>query len=234
MFSVSFSPVVFLLVAFDLEGTLLDAEFFPEVGRALGIDGALSSLTEEAMNGGMGFEESLALRIDALRDVPLEAVKSVCAGLPLVRGAEEAIGALRSSGCVPAIISGGFEVLADLVARRLGITIVCANRLVVEGGVLKAIRRPIVTPRLKADLLINIAEQLGTVPGRCVAVGDGANDIPMLEAAGLGISFNGRECVRERADVAIEGGDLSEIVPIVLEFSRRSERGKRISPAATL
>jgi phosphoserine phosphatase len=219
--------VIFLLVAFDLEGTLLDTEFFPEVGRALEIDRTLEWLTYEAMNGNMGFEECLSLRFDALRGMPFETVEAVCASLPLVKGAVEAIRTLRSRRYVPAIISGGFEVLADIVARRLGITIVCANRLVVEGGRLEAIRRPYITPRLKADLLVNIAGQLGTVPGRCVAVGDGANDIPMLEAAGLGISFNGKECVREKADVIVEGEDIAEIVPIILEFSHRSERKKR-------
>lgn len=218
-----------MLIAFDLEGTLLAAEFFPEIGRELGLDGALAWITEEAMNGGIGYEEALLKRFEMLRGQPLEAVEEVCARLPLVGGVREAIDSLRSHGYVPAIISGGFEVLADLVAHKLGISIVCANRLVVVGGRVEALRKPFITPTFKAGLFVNIAAQMGADPARCVAVGDGANDIPMLEAAGLGIAFNGKECVKERADVAIDSQDMSEIIPYILEFKTRlEEEGKPV------
>ena len=222
--------MIFLLIAFDLEGTLLAAEFFPEMGKELGLEEALAQLTREAMNGSIGYEEALLKRFEMLRGQPIETVQEVCARLPLVNGAEETIDELKTRGYVPAIISGGFEVLADHVARRLGVSIVCANRLVVEEGRVEAIRSPIVTPMLKADLLVNIAGQLGADLAGTVAVGDGANDIPMLEAAGLGIAFNGKECVKERADIAIDSQDMTEIIPYILRFETHLEGDRKLSP----
>ena len=207
-----------MLVAFDLEGTLLGAEFFPALGRALGSEDTLVRLTDRAMNGAMGFEESLMARFEALRGLPVEFVEETCARLPLNRGARRTVATLKENGFVPAIISGGFEVLADHFAGVLGIEIVCANRLVVSRGLVEGIRRPIITPRLKADLLVNIAGQLGFGPRECVAVGDGANDVHMLETAGIGIAFNGKSCVREAADVIVDSGDLKDVVPHVLDF----------------
>ena len=159
----------------------------------------------------------------------MEVVEEVCARLPLVGGAREAIDSLRSHGFVPAIISGGFEVLADLVAHKLGVSIVCANRLVIEGGRVEAMRKPFITPMFKADLFVNIAGQLGADLARCVAVGDGANDIPMLEAAGFGIAFNGKECLKERADIAIDSQDMTEIIPYIMEFETRFEGDRKLS-----
>ena len=214
-----------MLVVFDLEGTLLGAEFFPALGRALGSEDTLVRLTDRAMNGEMGFEESLVARFEALRGLPLEFIEETCSRLPLNRGARRAVATLKENGFVPAIISGGFEVLADHFAGVLGIEIVCANRLVVSRGLVEGIRKPIITPRLKADLLVHIAGQLGFGPGECVAVGDGANDIHMLEAAGLGIAFDGKSCVREAADVVVDSGDLKDVVPHILDF-RSSLKGK--------
>jgi len=216
--------VVLLLVVFDLEGTLLGAEFFPALGRRLGLGDTLAGLTDKAMNGEMGFEESLAARFEALRGLPMEFVEETCAKLPLNRGARKAVATLKEHGFVPAIISGGFEILADHFAAVLGIEIVCANRLVVSRGRIAGIRKPILTPQLKADLLVNIAGQLGFGTEECVAVGDGAIDVHMLEAAGLGIAFNGKSCVREAANVAVDSGDLKDVVPHILDF-RSSLKG---------
>jgi phosphoserine phosphatase len=210
--------VIFLLIAFDLEGTLLNAELFPEIGRALYKADALDIITAQGMNGELGFEESLSRRFVLVKGLSIERIRDVCNQLPTVKGARETVEALRELGCVPAIISGGFEMLANRVAGELGIEIVCANRFGVERGYVKAVRKPIVTPRLKADLFINIALQLGFDPRRCVAVGDGANDIPMMEVAGLSIAFNGKRCVKEIADVVVDGDDLREIVEHVSRF----------------
>lgn len=96
------------------------------------------------------------------------------------------------------------------------------QQFIVRDGVVEGIRRPIVTPRLKSDLMANIAGQLGFEMRECVAVGDGANDLPMMEAAGLSIAFNAKRAVRERADVAVDGEDLRDILPYIMVF-----RGKR-------
>jgi len=216
--------VILLLVAFDLEGTLVDAEFFPEVGRRLGDGALLDSITRQAMNGELGFEEALLRRLKVIRGVPLEELREVCLRLPLFRGARETVRALRELRCTPAIITGGFDILADRVAAELGVEYVCANRFIVEHGRVVSVRRPIVTPEFKARRLLALARRLGVGPGCCVAVGDGANDIPMVEAAGLGIAFNAKRCVRERADVVIEGGDLREVLPYIIDFKEEVER----------
>ena len=193
-------------------------ELFPEIGRHYGRGASLEEITDRGMNGELGFEESLLRRVGMVRGLPIEPIRKLCLRLPVNRGAEDAVSELKDLGCTPAIVSGGFDILADRVALQLGIDIVYSNKFVLEGGRIVDVQRPIVTPEFKADVFISLSKGLGLDPAGCVSVGDGANDIPMMEAAGLSVAFNAKDCVREKAKVVVESGPLRDIMPHVKRF----------------
>lgn len=209
-----------MLVAFDLEGTLIDGEMFPELGKWFGNAILLNRITSQAMNGELVYEEALLRRLKIIQGLSIEKVRRVCLQLPLFKGAKETVKTLNELHCIPAIITGGFEIHANRVAGQLGIEYVYANKFIVKHGRVVSLRRPIVTPRFKANQLLKLARDLGIKRDNCVAVGDGANDIPMMERAGISIAFNAKECVREIADVVIKGDDLREILPYIIAHAR--------------
>lgn len=215
--------MILLLVAFDLEGTLVDAELFPEVGNRFGNGALLDRVTQRAMNGELGYEESLFRRLRIVQGLPLREMKEVCLQMPLYKGAKETVEALKGLNCTPAILTGGFEILAKRVAVELGIEYVYANKFIVERGCVASLRRPIITPEFKAKQILKIAWNLEIGPDHCIAVGDGANDIPMMEVAGLSIGFNAKRCVREQADVVVMGDDLREILPYITSYKKKLE-----------
>ncbi len=204
-----------MLIAFDLEGTLLAGELFPELGDRLGLGDELRAVTVDAMNGDLPFGEALARRTELIRGVSMSSIRSIASSMSLTPGAEETVSTLRRMGLTPAIITGGFDLLATPVADRLGIDHVCANRLAEERGRVSGLRPPIVTPHAKAEHLRRLAAELGTPLERAIAVGDGANDVPMLCTAGLGIAFDAPPRVREAAHASVDGGDLRGILPII-------------------
>jgi phosphoserine phosphatase len=118
-------------------------------------------------------------------------------------------------GYTPAILTGGFDLLALRAAHELGVKHVLCNHFMTQRGKIEGVVPPIVTAQAKADHMIKLCDALGTPPVRCVAVGDGANDIPMLKAAGFGIAFNASERVRDVARISVEGGDLRDILPYI-------------------
>ena len=206
-----------MLIAFDLEGTLIDGELFPELGRRLGYDPALARITEMAMNGALDYEEAINQRAKIIDGVPFHLVSEVSGSLRLTTGTATTINAVKRIGLTPVIITGGFDILADRVARQLHIEYVYANSFDVVGGHVAGVKKPIVTPEAKAIYLEAFANRFGVNLESCIAVGDGANDIPMICAAGLGIAFNAKSIVREVADVSVEG-DLRRILPYVIKF----------------
>jgi phosphoserine phosphatase len=209
--------VILLLIAFDLEGTLLDGEFFSDVGERLGLGDELSAVTRDAMNGDLPFEEALARRTELIRGVSMNSIRSVAESIPLMRGAEDTVSILRRMGLIPAIITGGFDILAKPIADHLQIDYVYSNSIIEERGRISGLRPPVVTPRAKADHLKHLASELGTPLAYVIAVGDGANDVPMLCIAGLGIAFDAPPRVREAARATVEGGDLRKILPIIAQ-----------------
>jgi len=202
-----------MIVAFDLEGTLVDAELFPALGTLTGRREALLDATVKAMNGETDYRDSLYARLRLIQGASIDSIKDAADRLPLRLGAEATVSELTRISLVPAIITGGFDVLAHRVAGELGVTYVTCNRFRVTGGRVTGILEPVITAEAKSTRLKALAEWLGTTPDRCVAVGDGANDVDMIEAAGLGISFNGRPKARDHADVSIESNDLRDVLP---------------------
>jgi len=215
-----------LIVAFDLEGTLIDAELFPVLGERLGNKAQLDDITNRAMNGEIDFTSSLHQRVGLIKGLSISEAQRIAGSLSLSRGAEETVSGVKRLGGIPIIITGGFDILAKRAAYLLGIEYVCCNKFNIEEGIITGIDQPIITGKGKAEKLLGLASWLGISPEHCVSVGDRANDIEMMRATGLSIAYNGRPRVREIAKVSVEGGDLRRILPIIEEFaSTRLERG---------
>jgi phosphoserine phosphatase len=218
----------FLIVAFDLEGTLIDAELFPALGEKLGNRAQLDDITDRAMKGELDFASSLIQRVGLIRGMSLKTAETVAMGLSLSRGAEETVSGVKRMGGVPIIVTGGFDILAHRAAYLLGIEYVCCNRFKIENGSITGIEDPIITGKGKAEKLLGLTSWLGINPNHCVSVGDGANDIEMMKATGLSIAYNGREKVKKAAKVSVEGGDLRRILPLIEEFIKGDAHEKRL------
>ena len=192
------------LVAFDMDSTLIETEVIDELARRAGVGDAVAAITEQAMRGELDFQESFRARVALLKGLPEAALDEVAKALPLSEGAERLVNALHRLGYKTAIISGGFQFFGEQLKARLGIDYVFANELPMADGVVTGtVARPIVDGARKAELLQALAAQEGLALEQVIAIGDGANDLPMLAAAGLGIAYRAKPLVRARASHAI-------------------------------
>jgi phosphoserine phosphatase len=212
-------------VIFDLEGTLVNAELFPEIGKRLGDGDLLEKMTNLAMNGVLEFKEAFFRRLKLIQGTPLDLVKEVCFQLPLFSGAQETVNYLKGINCQLAISTGSFGLLAKRVAAELGIEHVLSNKFIIKGGKIVSVKNPVVTPEVKATYLKNLARRYDTKLERCIVIGDGANDIPMMKAAGLSVAFNPKKIVEEIADVVVRGANLKEIFPHIRNFYEKQNGG---------
>lgn len=208
------------LVVFDMDSTLISVEVIDELARMHGVLEEVSRITSEAMHGALPFEESLTRRVAMLKGLSFARVEALVQRLPLTEGAEELLRILRRLGYKTAVISGGFSCATSSLQQRLGLDHAFANTLEVKDGVLTgAVLPPVVGPARKAALLREIATGEGIPLAQTVAVGDGANDLAMLQAAGLGIAFHAKPALRSAADACINTGGLDRIL-YFLGFSR--------------
>lgn len=192
------------LFAFDMDSTLIQGEVIDELARLAGVGEQVSRITEAAMRGELNFDESFTRRVGFLKGLPAERVDGLLRAIPLADGAERLIRTLRILGYKTAILSGGFTFFAHHLQRLLGIDYVHANELeIVDGVVTGRVLPPIINGARKAELLGQIAQREGTSLEQVVAVGDGANDIPMLNLAGMGIAYRAKPVVRQKADQSI-------------------------------
>lgn len=204
-------------MVFDLDSTLIQCEVIDEFAREMGVFEQVAAITEEAMNGKLDFDESLRRRVEKLKGLTPAQIENVYNRIEITPGAEKLIRTLRTLGYQTAIISGGFTVIAERLAVKLGIDRVFANSLEfgADGAATGKVIPPIVNARRKAELLGTLAEQLHLNPEQVIAVGDGANDLLMLERAGLGIAFNAKPVVREKARTAINRKSLDAILHLL-------------------
>lgn len=201
------------LVVFDMDSTLIEAEVIDELARLAGVGDQVSAITERAMRGEIDFSESFRARIALLRGLKEEALGQVAAALKITEGAEHLIATLRTLGYKTAILSGGFTYFARHLQARLGIDYVHANELDVAGGeVTGRVVGAIVDGPRKAQLLRQLASEQGIDLQQVIAVGDGANDLPMLSIAGLGIAFRAKPLVKQSADQSISTLGLDAIL----------------------
>jgi phosphoserine phosphatase len=201
------------LVVFDMDSTLIQNEVIDEFARERGVYERVAAITEEAMRGRLDFQESLTRRVRELQGLTLNEIENVAARLQLTPGAEELVRILKRLGYKTAIISGGFSVIADRFKARLGMDYAYANSLEMKDGAATGrVLPPIVDAQRKADLLEVIVQQEKIHLDQVIAVGDGANDLLMLDRAGLGIAFNAKPLVREKADLSLSQKSLQSIL----------------------
>jgi phosphoserine phosphatase len=184
----------------------------------------VSRITERAMQGEMDYDESLRQRLRLLEGLDINVLSRIAAELPLTEGAETLLRVLRRLGYRTAVISGGFSIAAEALKARLGINYAYSNTLEVENGKLTGrVVGPIVNARRKAELLETIAQAEGVLLDQTIAVGDGANDLLMLQKAGLGIAFRAKTKLREAADTSLSAAGLDGIL-FLLGISEREVR----------
>ncbi|MGK0405092.1 MAG: phosphoserine phosphatase [Oleispira sp.] len=192
------------LVAFDMDSTLIEAEVIDELAAAAGVGEQVAEITERAMRGEIDFTESFHERVALLKGLNGDVLQEIAERLPVTEGAERLIRNLKSLGYTTVILSGGFNYFGNYLKDKLGIDYVFANELDMEDGVVTGkVTGIVVDGNRKAQLLREIAEKEGIRLEQTIAVGDGANDLPMLSIAGLGIAFRAKPLVQESAKQSI-------------------------------
>jgi len=201
------------LVVFDMDSTLIDAEVIDELAHEAGVGDQVAAITEAAMQGEIDFKSSFTQRMALLKGLDASVLQSVAERLRLNEGAEHLISTLKKLGFKTAIVSGGFTFFGEYLQQRLGVDYVYANQLDIDDGqVTGRVTGEIIDGQRKAELLREIAEREGLMLQQVIAVGDGANDLPMLSIAGLGIAFRAKPLVKASAKQSISNLGLDGIL----------------------
>lgn len=192
------------LACFDMDSTLIEQEVIVELAKAAGIGEKVEAITEAAMRGEIDFDDSFAQRVALLKGLSTDVLDDICSRLTLSVGARTAISALKALGYHTVLVSGGFTYFARYIAEQLGIDEVHANPLDIEDGeVTGHVQLPIINGAKKAAIVEHTAERLGIEMSQVVCVGDGANDLPMMGLADLGVAYRAKPIVQARADAAV-------------------------------
>lgn len=208
----------FKAIAFDMDSTLINIECIDEIADAVGKKAEVAAITEAAMRGEItDFKDSLRRRVALLQGVPATALQEVYdQRLRLNPGALELVAAARQAGLRTLLVSGGFTFFADRVKAQLGMDEAHANTLEIEGGLLTGrVLGDIVDGEAKKQHLLRLCASLACAPTQAIAVGDGANDLPMMRASGLSVAFHAKPKVREQAMVAINEGGLDRLLSVL-------------------
>lgn len=215
----------FKLIAFDMDSTLINIECIDEIADAVGRKAEVAAITEAAMRGEIAdFKDSLRRRVALLKGVTVADLETVYADrLQLNPGAAELVRACKAAGLKVLLVSGGFTFFADRVKAQLGIDFARSNQLEIQsspnggtltGQVVEQSWGDICDGAEKKRTLLEVASLLGITPAQCIAVGDGANDLPMMSIAGLSVAYHAKPTVREQAMVSIEAGGLDRLLEV--------------------
>jgi phosphoserine phosphatase len=212
----------FRLIAFDMDSTLINIECVDEIAAAAGRKAEVAAITEAAMRGEIAdYKESLRQRVALLRGVPAAALETVYRErLRLNPGAETLVRACQRAGLKTLLVSGGFTFFTDRIRDRLGLDFTRSNVLEVADGALtgRLVDQPwgdICDGAEKRRMFLDTCERIGCTPQQAIAVGDGANDLPMMGEAGLSVAYHAKPRVREQAMLAIDSGGLDRLLDVV-------------------
>ena len=204
------------LLVMDVDGTLIRQEGIDLLAKVAGVGGKVAKITAQAMNGKLDFATSLEARVALLKGLETSIFPKILEQIEVTPGAESLITELHQRGYKVGLVSGGFHEVIDPIARSLGIDLVRANRLQVSDGHLTGkVLGEIITPERKKESLLTWAKENHVPQSQTIAMGDGANDLPMIETAGIGIAFMAKPIVAERAPYRIEKRDLSFVLEIL-------------------
>ena len=208
------------LVVLDVDSTMIEQEVVELLADRVGLKDQVKILTDQAMSGQLDFREALIKRVGLLKGLSAEVFQELLAEIKITDGVVGLIRSVQSSGGLVGAISGGFSQVLEPLAKNLGLDLFVANNLeVIDGVITGAISGEIVDAEVKARTLLIWAEQNGFDVADTVAIGDGANDIQMLQAAGFAVAFRPKDVLRPHADLIIEGDSLG---PVIAELKLRA------------
>jgi phosphoserine phosphatase len=197
----------------DLESTIIQNEMLDELADFVGLRAHVAEITRRAMNGELDFAAALTERVALLKGLPAAVLDEAASRIRLMPGARALLATLRAVGVRTALVSGGFTVFADRIAAELGFEQIVANRLdIADGRIAGTVAAPILTRESKRDMLLALAQRHGVRLTETLAIGDGANDLPMLDAAGLGIAFHAKPAVAAASRWRLDHADLTGVL----------------------
>lgn len=203
-----------LLVA-DMESTIIENEMLDELADELGLREEIAAITARAMRGELDFEGAIKARVGMLAGLEIAALERSCAKIRIMPGAAELVATMRADGAYCALVSGGFDFYTGKMRCQLGFDYDQANRLdVAEGRLIGTVGEPILGREAKRAALERLAKAQGIDLGAAITVGDGANDLDMLAAAGMGVSYRAKPIVAEAAKARVDHGDLTALLYI--------------------
>jgi len=204
------------LIVLDMDSTLIGAEVIDELAKLAGVGEQVTRITESAMRGEIDFKQSFRRRVALLHGLETNRISQVLEHIPLTEGAERLVSTLKQMGWKTAIVSGGFTFVAEHLQQKLGFDYVYANRLETSNGLVTGeVNSKIIDATRKAELLKKIADFEEITLDQVVAIGDGANDLAMLDVAGLGIAFHAKPVVKASARHAISHLGLDAVLFLV-------------------
>lgn len=202
------------LLISDMDSTIIPVECIDEIADFAGVKDRVSAITEQAMLGELDFDGALRERVSLLKGLPVEVLeKTFAERISLNPGAAELVGNMKQAGALTALVSGGFTYFTERVAADAGFQRCQANSLVIADGLLTGeVAEPILGREAKLTALNDLTAEIGAAPVDAVAVGDGANDLAMIEAAGLGVAYRAKPAVAAQADAQLDHSDLKAIL----------------------
>lgn len=198
------------LLICDMDSTIIESETLDDLAAAFKLQDKIAAITERAMRGELDFKSALTERVSMLKDLPEQEIFDLLPKLKISKGADKLITKAKAKGVTCLLVSGGFKHVTSYVAKNLGFDDDFGNEFIIKGGVLTGdVKQPIQDKNAKLNILNEFVDDMDITNDEVMAIGDGANDIPMLQAAGYGIAYKGKSVVQDAVDLQINHTDLS-------------------------